>query len=66
MQGGAKTLYEVFENSVKKHGDQNCLGWREITDGKPGPYKWWTYSETKGAELHPPACSPTSAGLPNF
>ena len=51
VEGGARTLYEVFENSVKKHGDKNCLGWRPISNGKPGPYEYWTYNETRGAEL---------------
>ena len=53
MEGGAKTLYEVFEYSVKKHGHQRCLGWRPMTGGKPGPYEFWTYSETRGAQYAP-------------
>ena len=56
MEGGAKTLYEVFEYSVKKHGHQRCLGWRPVSGGKPGPYEFWTYSETRGAQ----ACTPSS------
>ena len=53
VEGGAKTLYEVFEYSAKKHGHQRCLGWRPITGGKPGPYEFWTYSETRGAQYAP-------------
>ena len=51
VEGGAKTLYEVFEYSVKRHGDKKCLGWRPMTNGKPGPYEFWTYNETRGAEF---------------
>ena len=49
VEGGAKTLYEVFEYSVKRHGDKKCLGWRPMSNGKPGPYEFWTYNETRGA-----------------
>ena len=55
VEGGAKTLYEVFEYSVKRHGDKKCLGWRPMTNGKPGPYEYWTYNETRGAD--PPQIS---------
>lgn len=51
VEGGAKTLYEVFEYSAKKHGNKNCLGWRSMSNGKPGPYEFWTYNETRGADL---------------
>ncbi len=51
VEGGAKTLYEVFEYSVKRHGNNKCLGWRPMSNGKPGPYEFWTYNETRGAEL---------------
>ncbi|BDA46672.1 Long chain acyl-CoA synthetase 3 [Coccomyxa sp. Obi] len=47
VEGAATTLYEVFEQSVKRHGDCKCLGWRPIVDGKPGPYEYWTYKETR-------------------
>ena len=45
---GASTLYEVFERSVKLFGENRCLGWRPITDGKAGPYEYWTYKQTQG------------------
>jgi hypothetical protein len=45
---GATTLYELFEESVRKHGDRPCLGWRPMTDGKAGPFEFWTYKETRG------------------
>lgn len=49
VEGSATTLYEVFEQSVKRYGDCKCLGWRPIVDGKAGPYEYWTYKETRGA-----------------
>lgn len=49
VEGAATTLYEVFEQSVKRYGDSKCLGWRPIVDGKAGPYEYWTYKETRGA-----------------
>lgn len=44
---GIQTLYDQFEASVKTAGDRKCLGWRPIENGKAGPFKWWTYRETK-------------------
>jgi long-chain acyl-CoA synthetase len=42
---GVKTLYESFEQSVKKNGDKPALGWRPMTDGKAGAYEWMTYNQ---------------------
>lgn len=44
----ASTLYELFQNSVRKFGGEKCLGWRPIDSetGKAGDYKWMTYAET--------------------
>lgn len=44
----ATTLYELFQNSVAKYGQENLLGWRPIdkATGKPGAYQWLTYDET--------------------
>ena len=59
---GATTLYEVFENSVKTFGDNQCLGFRPMVDGKAGPYQWWTYKQTHGALFHPTARESSCAG----
>jgi hypothetical protein len=48
VDGGCTTLFEVFEQSVKRYGDCKCLGWRPIVNGKAGPYEYWTYKETRG------------------
>jgi long-chain acyl-CoA synthetase len=39
------TLYEMFDKSAKQYGSNKCLGYRPITDGKPGDYQWYTYAE---------------------
>jgi long-chain acyl-CoA synthetase len=40
------TLFELFDNSVKKFGSNQCLGAREkLADGKVGDYVFQTYSE---------------------
>ena len=44
------TLFELFENSVKKHADKECLGRREVKDGVAGPFVFKTYKEV-GAEV---------------
>eukprot|EP00891_Asterochloris_glomerata_P009967 jgi/Astpho2/9967/Aster-06780 len=41
------TLYDLFQSSVQKYGDRECLGWRSMHDGKPGPYEWTTYRQTQ-------------------
>jgi hypothetical protein len=38
---GEKTLYELFANAAKKHGDKACLGKRN----GDGPYQWLTYKQ---------------------
>ena len=51
---GEKTLFEVFESSVKRFGDKPCLGHRPIgPDGKAQDYVWLTYKEvqTKAASF---------------
>ena len=45
---GVTTLYEMFESSVRRFGDCDCLGWREAEGSGFGPYKWWTYREVHG------------------
>lgn len=45
---GVTTLYELFENSVKKYPNNKCLGWRPIQDGKAQPYTFHTYKEVQG------------------
>ena len=44
---GIKTLYDQFEESVKRASHQNCLGWRPIQGGKAGPFQWFSYKETQ-------------------
>ncbi|CAB4381446.1 uncharacterized protein OCT59_028041 [Rhizophagus irregularis] len=41
---GVTTLYENFMFGVKKAGDGNFLGHREIKDGVAGPYIWESYN----------------------
>lgn len=43
----ATTLHELFQGSVRKYGDANCLGWRPIdhATGKADDYQWVTYNE---------------------
>jgi len=48
---GVTTLYEMFESSVRRFGDCDCLGWREAEGSGFGPYKWWTYREVHGRLL---------------
>lgn len=45
---GAKTLYELFQNSVSKYSGEKCLGWRPVdkATGKASEYQWMTYGET--------------------
>jgi long-chain acyl-CoA synthetase len=44
---GVSTLYESFQNSVKKYPNNECLGWRPTDkDGNAGPFKWLTYAQT--------------------
>ena len=47
---GVSTLFEMFESSVRRFGDCDCLGWRPQEGDSFGPYKWWTYREVHGAQ----------------
>lgn len=42
---GIDTCWDVFSASVKRNPDNKLLGWREVTDGKVGPYLWLTYQQ---------------------
>ena len=48
---GINTLYDMFENSVKKHGGRKCLGWRPINNGKAGDFQWISYKQAHGTTL---------------
>ncbi|CAA0824925.1 Long chain acyl-CoA synthetase 1 [Striga hermonthica] len=39
------TCWDIFRESVDKHSGNRMLGWRELVDGKWGPYVWKTYKE---------------------
>ncbi|XP_038680822.1 long chain acyl-CoA synthetase 1 isoform X1 [Tripterygium wilfordii] len=39
------TSWDLFSVSVEKHQGNRMLGWRQIIDGKVGPYSWKTYKE---------------------
>ncbi|GER42815.1 long-chain-fatty-acid CoA ligase [Striga asiatica] len=39
------TCWDIFRESVEKHSGNRMLGWRELADGKWGPYVWKTYKE---------------------
>ncbi|KAL8527175.1 hypothetical protein ACS0TY_005158 [Phlomoides rotata] len=41
----APTAWEVFRSSAEKHSGNRMLGWRELVNGKWGPYAWKTYKE---------------------
>lgn len=45
------TLAESFDNAVKQFGHRKCLGWRPITNGKAGEFKWHTYKEAHSTLL---------------
>jgi long-chain acyl-CoA synthetase len=42
LEDAGSSLYDMFQLSVKKYGDNKCLGART---GKNGEYEWMTYSE---------------------
>jgi len=45
---GAKTMHELFEASVKKFANSDCLGTRKKTGEKSfGDYEWKTYKQIK-------------------
>ncbi|XP_051142024.1 long chain acyl-CoA synthetase 1-like [Andrographis paniculata] len=39
------TTWDVFRSSVEKNAENRMLGWRELVNGKWGPYVWKTYKE---------------------
>ncbi|XP_026436470.1 long chain acyl-CoA synthetase 1-like [Papaver somniferum] len=39
------TSWDIFRTSVEKYPGNRMLGWREIVDGKVGPYAWKTYKQ---------------------
>jgi long-chain acyl-CoA synthetase len=43
---GATTLFELFQRSVGKYPNNECLGRRETVNGQPGPYTYLTYKQT--------------------
>ncbi|KAI3449370.1 hypothetical protein Pfo_006035 [Paulownia fortunei] len=46
------TAWEIFRSSVEKHSGNRMLGWRELVNGKWGPYVWKTYKEVYEETLH--------------
>ncbi|KAK9139149.1 hypothetical protein Scep_008830 [Stephania cephalantha] len=46
------TCWDLFRFSVEKHSNNKMLGWRQIVDGKVGPYLWKTYKEVYEEVLH--------------
>ena len=40
-----KTVYEVFQTAIKKHGARPFLGWRTVVKGAIGPYTFQTYKQ---------------------
>ncbi|KAK9806319.1 hypothetical protein WJX72_010249 [[Myrmecia] bisecta] len=48
LPSGATTLYEVFEESVKHHGDRPAVGWRPVEQGKAQDFTWLTYKQVHG------------------
>ncbi|XP_076885236.1 long chain acyl-CoA synthetase 1-like [Bidens hawaiensis] len=47
-----KTTWDVFTSSVQKYPNNRMLGWRELVDGKWGPYVWKTYKAIYEEVLH--------------
>ena len=43
------TLYDSFEQAVRKFGGRQCLGWRPMSGGQAGDFQWHTYKEAQGA-----------------
>ncbi|KAM7274842.1 hypothetical protein ACFE04_016708 [Oxalis oulophora] len=43
--GTKSTSWNLFCQSVQKYPGNKMLGWRNIVDGKVGPYLWKTYKE---------------------
>jgi long-chain acyl-CoA synthetase len=46
------TAWDVFRVSTEKYPENRMLGWRELNDGKFGPYIWKTYKEVYEEVLH--------------
>ncbi|CAI5484905.1 unnamed protein product [Closterium sp. Yama58-4] len=42
---GINTVWELFDNSVKKFAKNKFLGKRSVVNGVAGPYEWQTYEE---------------------
>ncbi|GJP53476.1 hypothetical protein CLOM_g12640 [Closterium sp. NIES-68] len=47
---GITTVWELFDNSVKKFAKNKFLGKRSVVNGVAGPYEWQTYEEV-GAKV---------------
>ncbi|KAH6823911.1 AMP-dependent synthetase and ligase family protein [Perilla frutescens var. hirtella] len=45
------TVWDIFRSSVEKHSGNRMLGWRELVNGKWGPYNWKSYKEVYGEVL---------------
>ncbi|CAI7781178.1 unnamed protein product [Closterium sp. NIES-54] len=59
---GINTVWELFDNSVKKFAKNKFLGKRSVVDGVAGPYEWQTYEEV-GATVKKIASALQSNGL---
>ncbi|XP_056684393.1 long chain acyl-CoA synthetase 1 isoform X1 [Spinacia oleracea] len=46
------TAWDSFRLSAEKHQGNNMLGWREMVNGKWGPYIWKTYKDVHDEVLH--------------
>ncbi|KAL9168279.1 hypothetical protein ABFS82_04G005200 [Erythranthe guttata] len=46
------TAWDVFRSSVQKHSGNRMLGWRELVNGKWGPYVWKTYKQVYEETLY--------------
>ncbi|XP_011079524.1 long chain acyl-CoA synthetase 1 [Sesamum indicum] len=46
------TAWEIFRASAEKHSGNRMLGWRELVNGKWGPYVWKSYKEVYEETLH--------------
>ncbi|KAL3648132.1 Long-chain-fatty-acid--CoA ligase 2 (Long-chain acyl-CoA synthetase 2) (Fatty acid activator 2) [Castilleja foliolosa] len=46
------TAWDIFRESVEKYSENRMLGWRELVNGKWGPYIWKTYKQVYEETLH--------------
>ncbi|KAK6941115.1 AMP-dependent synthetase/ligase, partial [Dillenia turbinata] len=46
------TAWDIFRISAGKFPENRMLGWRELVNGKPGPYLWKKYKEVYEEVLH--------------